>query len=598
MFGRGKAPPPAPGLRRAPMRLLPLGRGEHLADLLGGDRARISAPEAQVLAQCSNFRPLETHARDLAQRSGGDPQQFQQILQELHSAGLLCEPPAWLGQHDSAASPAPRLATSLITAHRPDIALRALSDLLSLRASGNESGELLVVDDSDDTGKIQRLRDGAQQLARTSGASIRLVNRADKQAWAEQLQRRLANTVPAQRLRDALVNASGQLSRCGTNRNLQQLALCGRAFVSVDDDTLARYYPAPTGQTSKTRAHSRGDPLQAWHYPTRDEVWAANSGEGIAPDDVHRQLLGATVSSSLDSTDALDNLDDAALHALAQGRVKASMTGAAGDCGMGVPAYFLWNAGPSLDRLTADAEHYAATRFGRNVLRLSPQTTVSRAPLFMGASTGYDNRATLPPFLPVGRNADGIFGYSLLRCDATAWIGHVPLAVHHDPPNDRPRDIEAGLTQPGGLMNSNLLCAFIASTTNNADISVEDAMISLGHALLSATHQAPQFKLLTLQLGTRMLSAQVQRLDALLEQRGAQPSWWAADIEALRETAAQAATNPAQHLFGDWSGPDDHRFERARQTWHHFGALLIDWSDIRAAASDALADDVQPGRLL
>lgn len=596
MFGRRQPARQAPTVRRTPMRLAPLGRREHLASLFGGGWARVSAPEAQILAHCSRFRPIDEHAKTLEQLGGGDARQIAQLLDELHGAGLLCTPADVLGDRDAETAPCSDLATSLITAHRPETALRALDSLLSLRADDNS--ELLVVDDSDDAANIQRLRDGALQLSRNAGTRIRLVNRADKQAWAERLQRRLAGSVPAQLLSDALVNASGQVSRCGANRNLQQLALCGRPFVSVDDDTLPTFFSAPQRTDADARAHSRGDPLQVWHHPTRDAVWETSAGKAMPPDAIHAAALGTSVAAQLNAHDALDELDDLALHRLTGGRVRASMTGVAGDSGMGTPAYFLWNAGPSLDRMTADAAHYAATRVGRNVLRVATQTTVSRAPLFMGACTAYDNRTTLPPFVPVGRNADGVFGLSLLNSDATAWIAHLPLAIQHDPPDHRPRDIDAGLRTPNGLQSSNLLCAYMASQPGSTDGHIDDGLVSLGHALLSASQHAGQFEQVTLQLATRMLCTHVERLDTLLVQRAEQPDWWAEDIRALRTTAAKAATAPEQHLFGDWPGPTAQRIEQVRTVWRNFGALLIHWPQIRLAASEALADGDHPGALL
>ena len=52
----------------------------------------------------------------------------------------------------------------------------------------------------------------------------------------------------------------------------------------------------------------------------------------------------------------------------------------------------------------------------------------------MMAATGVDNRDLLPPFAPMVRNDDGIFGITLRSCLPDSCIGHVPRVVRHNPP--------------------------------------------------------------------------------------------------------------------------------------------------------------------
>ena len=45
---------------------------------------------------------------------------------------------------------------------------------------------------------------------------------------------------------------------------------------------------------------------------------------------------------------------------------------------------------------------------------------------------GLANTAMVPPFLPTGRNEDGLFGLTLSAVDRNAVVGHIPYAVLHD----------------------------------------------------------------------------------------------------------------------------------------------------------------------
>jgi hypothetical protein len=50
---------------------------------------------------------------------------------------------------------------------------------------------------------------------------------------------------------------------------------------------------------------------------------------------------------------------------------------------------------------------------------------------------GFDNREVLPPFFPLLRGEDNLFGLMLACCDATSLIGHLPFVVIHAPPGQR-----------------------------------------------------------------------------------------------------------------------------------------------------------------
>ena len=46
---------------------------------------------------------------------------------------------------------------------------------------------------------------------------------------------------------------------------------------------------------------------------------------------------------------------------------------------------------------------------------------------------GFDNRLLLPPFFPVQRNADGIFGLVLQKCVDGSRVAFLPSVLLHAP---------------------------------------------------------------------------------------------------------------------------------------------------------------------
>jgi hypothetical protein len=124
------------------------------------------------------------------------------------------------------------------------------------------------------------------------------------------------------------------------------------------------------------------------------------------------------------------------------GQLRVTMAGVLGDSGIGATGYLFVDA-ESQKRLTrSEAEYLAAVR-SRQILRCVRRTTISEGTSFLAANLGLDNRSLLPPFMPVQRNSDGLFGRLLRLCFRDAYMGHLPWAVLHDPERPRQQDLEA-----------------------------------------------------------------------------------------------------------------------------------------------------------
>ena len=60
----------------------------------------------------------------------------------------------------------------------------------------------------------------------------------------------------------------------------------------------------------------------------------------------------------------------------------------------------------------------------------------------MAGNLSLDNRQLLPPFYPVQRNSDGLFAAVLRKCFRDHYLGYLPWAIWHDPPQSRSQPIE------------------------------------------------------------------------------------------------------------------------------------------------------------
>jgi hypothetical protein len=72
----------------------------------------------------------------------------------------------------------------------------------------------------------------------------------------------------------------------------------------------------------------------------------------------------------------------------------------------------------------------------REVLWVSRSSTITHSGHCQAAGLGIANNRFLPPFSPLGRNQDGVFGV-LNLLDPTHFSAHLPIALFHSPENAR-----------------------------------------------------------------------------------------------------------------------------------------------------------------
>jgi hypothetical protein len=80
--------------------------------------------------------------------------------------------------------------------------------------------------------------------------------------------------------------------------------------------------------------------------------------------------------------------------------------------------------------IRSTSRHRAGTQVSE-LLRIASQLTVSHRPQLMAMSMAVDNRLPLPPFMPIGRNEDGVFGQLVNELLPDAFTATLPVAVRH-----------------------------------------------------------------------------------------------------------------------------------------------------------------------
>src|SRR6202022_2607052 len=159
---------------------------------------------------------------------------------------------------------------------------------------------------------------------------------------------------------------------------------------------------------------------------------------------IHEQVLGRTASACLSELNpaslAVDRLGALLLRQIesGRGRVLVTQTGLVGDAASSYPPSLSHLSGESWARLVTNEPTYREAMHSREILRGIDQLTITdNAALSTGPATPLDAHELLPPFFPVLRNTDGIFGVTLRTTIEGACIAQLPWTLEHAPADAR-----------------------------------------------------------------------------------------------------------------------------------------------------------------
>jgi hypothetical protein len=551
--------------------------------------------ELDLLAQCTRFASIESHASAAAVRTGLPADGVVQSLYDFVDRGLLLSLRTVVDRARAAADKdegaTPILdRVAVITSDRP---ANLETCLRSYRARYGADLELIVFDDSTDPA----MRSTNRSIAEKIGGRVRYAGAEEKSKAVTELAAR--SGVDADVVRAAILPLDVHDYHCGANRNAVLLEAAGGAIVMVDDDTTARAaYPA--GAADGLRFSSAYDPWSLHFFPTVSEAIEAAEWTDVDLLEWHQRFLGRSASVcafgrhapgapfELDASTVgldLDQADGAMVGALSRGRgrVVATSAGIAGDSGMGVPLYFLTLEGHARENLLQD---YQAHRATRAVHRAANVPTISNSQLFMGAHVALDARATLPPFPPVLRNSDGVFGALLRACAPESHIGFLPCLVEHNPPDVRPADFDR-VVRSVASVRANDIIRDLATSFEPAP-GVVDPAVRLGafgkYLVALGAMPSGDFDALARYQITAAVGRRIDRLTRAVNRNDSQPEQWAKDCEIVVAEGIRALSED-ELVVADTAAPaGDEGPRRFQRLVDRFGHVVEAWPALLESA--------------
>lgn len=447
----------------------------------------IAPEDFQILQLCGRVAPTYEHAWNISQKTGWDPRLVFGRLLNLKRRGLLLSVANALASCLDGAGRPPESAIEWLaipTYNRQKEVYRALESYGRHLARFGAKAKVFVAAGAEETSSSDEYM---LKLSRCAGCFVSYAGRAEVDAYAARLCS--DGGIPPSVVRFALLGDGFAGPAIGANRNVILLQSHGSLVLSVDDDTICRPASAPALARRQLYLQGEADPTEFWFFANRQlaEASVQPFDRGILAE--HEAILGRKVSALVGNAEltvgvSAERICSHLLQAIAKdtGRVVLTLNGVVGDSGMhSADGLVLHRGYETRRRMDECAETFALALTSSEVIRQSANLTVCHGAPVMSTFLGYDNRILLPPFLPVYRNEDGLFGAMVEACVPGGFCGYLPFVLAHAPGATRSYSRLRWLT----IRVADIFLALIGHCVSNTFGTTEARLRCLGQFLLS-----------------------------------------------------------------------------------------------------------------
>jgi hypothetical protein len=553
----------------------------------------LSSQMLHLLDSCSTFKTISDHARSYfnATTNIGDISEVERQLTELASAGLLISYGDLEKHCRYEAVPSTDGfkigSVGVVTRNRIRLLQRCLSSYIKNVKKYGRKANFVCVDDSPENDTQRATKDMLSELKSSYEVDILYADLKEKSRFAKILI--TTGDLPSHVVNFALFDSEGFGYSVGANRNALALDTLGDLVFSVDDDTECYLVTAPNTMAEVT-LNSRDDFMNFWFY--KDRKTALNSNPQIDIDvlSIHERLLGRGLSTCIANEHGngrlFDRVNPRYIRDLQSGDgiVLATFMGIVGDSAMPAPVCYLTLKGRGREELMKSRQAYSSAFRSREILRATDRFVLDRNAWCITTAYAYDNRDWLPPYMPVGRGEDDVFGFTMQSCFEKGYLGYVPCAVLHAPPEERfyrPTDF----SEFGSKIDMcTLILACVTSFTQWPNsIPAQARLEKLGKYLMEigSLKQDDFEEFLRIHL-LRMNSDFISVLEAQLQEHQSSPDFWTNDAEAYLDIVTSAVTTKDYIVPQDVirSVGVDHAREHSKRLVFKFGELLYWWTAI------------------
>jgi hypothetical protein len=552
----------------------------------------LPAQVAEYLARCRTFQTIENHAQILLKELSLGEMSLESLksqLKELVNDGFLISTRDLIKKCEGLQNPHNTLtsisAICFPTRNRVKSLQRSITSFIQNTQKYGRKVDFIVADDSENPDIRRQYKEMLKSLRTQFGVRIFYAGLEEKERFAHRL---ISQNLPPDVVNFALFDMEKTGFSPGANRNALLFETAGHPILMTDDDTVCRLSNAPG--SGKTLTFLSGqDPTEYCFYP--DTATMLKSVPFVDKDilSIHEQMLGKELWDCIPEFGPHVNFDRSSPSFLrkilpSNGKILAAKTGIIGDLGSGSPSALLSLEGESRRRFLRSESEYREAIASRLVLRKASFPIITDGSFCMTTSISLDHRAFLPPFMPIHRNSDGIFGVTLRINHENGYFAHLPWAILHLPLEETRSFLLDDIWNTPSvdfkideiIIQSMKLFNFEHGPKNKEEILkvLGENLMALGSVHVTDFAEAILLRML------RLRKAYIDHLENLLKKHGASPNYWARDVKRhLDKIRITLAKGNDMTLFPDLScEPSPTNVWRTRQHLvQMFGQLLIQW---------------------
>lgn len=571
-----------------------------------GDGQLMAAPAvAQAMRSCRVYRSIEEHVEVLTTtipQLAGQHDDVRSVLQMVEDAGLLvsaesaCER---LNAEVEAPLDLPPTRVFIITCDRPQAVERLLESMLH---AGNltRHEELFLIDDSRDPANSQKNRELAENFNFTCPRNMHYVGATEQKLFMDKLIAELPDQEAGIRF---LIDRGrwGEQKTYGLARNLCLLLSIDRRAIVLDDDVICAAVESP----HKTGGLHFGDKArEVDFYSSEQDILSRTTRADFDPLSGHAQCLGLNIGQAMAKLTG-EPITPAMLHGAssaylsqwtAESPVLVTQTGSIGDPGTHGTEWIYTIDADSARRLSQHPDGLEGALSNRHYWMGQRQPMFAKMGV-ISQMTGLDNSRLLPPYFPVFRGEDYLFGAmteyihpqsAVLEYD---WsVPHFPLDQRIGSKSPAPIDAKGKINPSKYITDRTRYESGVQSGTRLENLAV------LAKELSEMTDRG----LLTL-FRSEVAEAQgteFTRLSAYLQDGSIRPPAWQDWLQQSVNNIGASMQSPAKILDIE-PLPDSYTEQSALEEFRSlvgmYASALQAWESIRKAAAQAGAEMLNTG---
>jgi len=434
-----------------------------LIDKYGPGQLLVAPNVAQTMTLCREFRTLEEHVAVLTASTPelkDRPQEVMAVLNMFRDAGLLVTAESAcsrLNAEVNAPVDLPPTRVFIITCDRPASVERLLESMLHSAELARHEG-IFLIDDSREPANAQANREAAAKFNLTSPRNMQYVGAVEQKLFMDNLIAGLPEQEDGIRFlvdRDRWTDEKTY----GLARNFCLLLSVGCRAIVMDDDVVCAAIESP----HKRAGLQFGElPREVDFYTSRADILSRTTRADFDPLTGHASCLGLNIGQAMARLSG-EPIDPTQLHHAssaylsqwdATSHVIVTQSGTLGDPGSPKTAWIYTLDPASCQRLENYPGGLEGALTNRHYWMGQPRPMFTKMSV-ISQVTGLDNSQLLPPYFPVFRGEDYLFGAMTEYLHPQAAVLEYDWCVPHFPLDERMGDPAPDSVDGKGMININ-----------------------------------------------------------------------------------------------------------------------------------------------